>query len=146
MGVSKRTRISHSTPEAEIVSADLSLGRCGLPNFAFWRTLLSATPKLMFLKGNQTMVRVAETGRNPATRYLARTHHVSVAWLSGTVSQQSTDLIYDIFAKMCADIYIKAFTEAAKWQAVCDLTNTVDLNRSQEFLMDFAADGGIHDN
>ena len=40
-GVSRRQIcVSHSTPEAEIVSADLALRHCGLPSFALWWTLL----------------------------------------------------------------------------------------------------------
>ena len=58
-GVSKRqTCVSHSTPEAEIVSADLSLRQCGLPRFALWHTLLPHKPKLIFHEDNQTMIRV----------------------------------------------------------------------------------------
>ena len=72
------------------------------------------------------MIRVTETGRNPTMRYLARTHRVSVAWLRETFSQQDIDLVYELSAKMCADIYTKAFTDAIKWQAACDLINILD--------------------
>ena len=71
------------------------------------------------------MIRAAETGRNPTMRYLARMHRVSVAWLHETLSQQNIGLMYKVSSKMCADIYTKAFTEATKWQAVCDLINVV---------------------
>ena len=58
-GVSRRqTCVSHSTPEAEIVSADLALRHCGLPSFALWWTLLPQKPKLVFHEDNQTMIRV----------------------------------------------------------------------------------------
>ena len=71
MGVSKRQScVSHSTPEAEIVSADLSLRHCGLPSFALWWTLFPHRPTLMFHEDNQAMIRVCETGRNPTMRYL----------------------------------------------------------------------------
>ena len=56
-GVSGRqTCVSHSTPEAEIVSADLALRRCGLPSFALWWTLLPQRPRLMSHEDNQTMI------------------------------------------------------------------------------------------
>ena len=68
----KQACVSHSTPEAEIVSADLALRHSGLPGFALWWTLLPQKPRLMFHEDNQTMIRVVETGRNPTT-YALRT-------------------------------------------------------------------------
>ena len=48
-GVSKgQGCVSHSTPEAEMVSADYSLRHCGLPCLTLWWTLLPGTPKLRF--------------------------------------------------------------------------------------------------
>ena len=49
----------------------------------------------MFHEGSQTMIRVAEIGRDPTMRYLARTHRVSVAWLHETFSRQSIGLMYE---------------------------------------------------
>ena len=86
------------------------------------------------------MIRVAETGRNPTMRYLARTHRVSVAWLHETFSQQKKCLMYEVSSRMCADIYTEAFTDATKWQAVCDLINIVDPKRLQHFLLEFSTD------
>ena len=100
-GSKTQTCVSHSTPEAEIVSADLSLRHCGLPSFALWWTLLPQRPRLMFHEDNQTMVRVAEIGRNHTMRYLARMHRVSVAWLHGTFSQQNIGLMYEVSSRMC---------------------------------------------
>ena len=134
-GVRKRqTCVTHSTPEAEIVSADLSLRQCGLPCFALWHTLLPHKPKLIFHGDNQTMIRVTETGRNPTMRYLPRTHGVSVARLHETFSHQNIDLVYEVSSKMCADICTKAFTDASKWLAACDLINIVDPSRLRQFI------------
>ena len=79
----------------------------------------------MLHEDSQTMIRVAETGRNPTVRYLARTHRVSVARLPETFSQQNIGLMYEVSSRMCADIYTKAFTDATRWQAACDLINVV---------------------
>ena len=35
---------------------------------------------------------------------------------------------------MCADIYTKAFTDASKWIAACDLINIVDPGRLRQFI------------
>ena len=35
---------------------------------------------------------------------------------------------------MCADIYTKAFADASKWLAACDLINTVDSSRRRQVM------------
>eukprot|EP00972_Heterocapsa_arctica_P016981 2506801-Heterocapsa_arctica.AAC.1 len=126
-GVSKRQGcVSHSTPEAEMVAADFSLRHCGLPCLSLWWTLLPNKPILHFHEDNQAMIRVVETGRNPTMRYLQRTHGVSVAWLHEIFKKRELDLNYELSSRMCADIYIKAFTDAIMWVQVCDLINVVN--------------------
>ena len=92
------------------------------------------------------MITVAEIGHNPTMHYLARTHRVSVAWLHEKFSQQNIGLMYEVSSRMCADIYTKAFTEATKWQAVCDLINIVGPKRFKQFLTDFSTDEDKNDH
>eukprot|EP00972_Heterocapsa_arctica_P040401 5950810-Heterocapsa_arctica.AAC.1 len=61
------------------------------------------------------MIIVVETGRNPTMWYLLRTHGVSVAWLHETFKHKCLQLGYELSWRMCADIYTKGFTDAAKW-------------------------------
>eukprot|EP00972_Heterocapsa_arctica_P082208 12117103-Heterocapsa_arctica.AAC.1 len=72
------------------------------------------------------MIRVVATGRNPTMRYLLRTHGVSVAWLHKAFKNNFLDLDYELSSRMCADIYTKGFTDAAKLVEYCDLINIVD--------------------
>jgi hypothetical protein len=79
-GQSKRQScVSHSTPKAEIVSADYSLRLCGLPALELWHCLLPHKPGIYFHEDNQAMITGVNSGRNPTMRYLKRTHRVSVA-------------------------------------------------------------------
>ena len=55
-------------------------------------------------------------------------------------SQQNIGLMYEVSSRMCADICTKAFTDATKWQAVCDLINIVDPKRLQQFLLECSTD------
>ena len=80
------------------------------------------------------MPRVIETGKNPTMRYLHRTHRVSVAWLHEVFKGEHLRLIYEISARMAADIFTKAFSDKAKWLAVCDLINHVDPARLKGIL------------
>ena len=54
-------------------------------------------------------------------RYIARTHGVSVAWLHERFGTKDLQLVYELSASMCADIYTKAFTESEKCWSVCRL-------------------------
>ena len=129
-GVSKRQScVSHSTPEAEMVSADFAMRHCGLPGLSLWWTLLTHKPQLHFHEDNTAMIRIVDTGRNPSMRYLHRTHRISVAWLHEIFASDSVRIFYEKSAHMCADIYTKAFTDALGWTAACDLINLVDPQR-----------------
>merc|ERR1712004_273133 len=87
-GVSKRqTCVSHSTPEAEMVSMNHALRHCGLPCLDLWHVLLP-----------QAMIKVVESGRNPTMRYIGRTHGVSVAWLHETFKGEDLALAYEVSA------------------------------------------------
>ena len=70
-GGSKRQGcVSHSTPEAEIVAADVTLRTMRLPALSIWETLTGKSPKLLFHDDNQGMIGVVRSGRNPTMRIL----------------------------------------------------------------------------
>ena len=65
-GGSKRQGcVSHSTPEAEIVAADMTLRNYGIPPISFWQVLIRKAPEILFHTDKQGMIGVARTGRNP---------------------------------------------------------------------------------
>ena len=102
-GQSKRqTCVSHSTPEAEITSADFALRLCGMPALDLWHTLLPHRPALLFHDDNQAMISVVRSGRNPTMRYLKRTHGVSVAWLHERFKQPSWQKVRRLTASQAA--------------------------------------------
>jgi hypothetical protein len=126
-GQSKRQScVSHSTPEAEIASADYALRLCGLPALELWHCLLPHKLGIYFHEDNQAMITVVNSGRNPTMRYLKRTHRVSVAWLHEKFKGDDLLLVYELSAKIAADIYTKAFVDGLKWQEVCGLVNIID--------------------
>eukprot|EP00972_Heterocapsa_arctica_P113270 16436202-Heterocapsa_arctica.AAC.2 len=71
-------------------------------------------------------------------RYLLRTHGVSVAWLHATFKHEYIELGYELSSRMCADMYIKGFTDGAKWIEVCDLINIVDPARLRGLIQHVA--------
>ena len=69
------------------------------------------------------MISVVRSGRNPAVRYLERTHGVSVAWLREVFQADHIALVYEITGKMAADIYTKGVhDDGRKWRSVASLT------------------------
>ena len=86
--------MSHSTPEAEMVSMDHALRHYGLPCFLLWHRLLPRKPGLIVHEDNQAMIKVVESGKNPTMRYLGRTHGVSIAWLHEMFKGVDLNLAY----------------------------------------------------
>jgi len=77
----KQSCVSHSTPEAEIVAADLAVRTEGLPALQLWEAVLERKVNLLFQEVNAAAIRIIETGKNPTIRHLGRTHRVDLAWL-----------------------------------------------------------------
>ena len=88
----KQTAVSHSTPEAEIVAADLALREEGIPAVELWEMLLGRDLRVIFHEGNQAMIQVCKTGRNPTMRHLNRTHKVDVARLHERFASEDYEL------------------------------------------------------
>ena len=60
--------MSHSTPEAEIVSVDTAVRAIGLLAMDIWDILSSEKANLCLYEDNQVRISVARSGRNPTMR------------------------------------------------------------------------------
>ena len=115
----KQTCVSHSTPESEIVAADLATRSEGLPALDLWEVLLNRkNVELQFYEDNQACISIVETGKNPALRHMGRTHQVDVKWLHESFRDAHFKLGYIQSDDQAADIYTKAFTSKEKWAVV----------------------------
>ena len=52
----KQTAVSHITPEAELVAADLAVRTEGIPALELWEVLLGRTMHIIFHEDNQAMI------------------------------------------------------------------------------------------
>jgi hypothetical protein len=114
----KQTCVSHSTPEAEIVAADLATRSQGLPALCLWETILDRYVGLNFYEDNQACIQVVGTGKNPTMRHMGRTHRVDVKWLHETFADNGFRMGYIQSDDQAADIFTKAFTSKEKWSVV----------------------------
>eukprot|EP00969_Alexandrium_andersonii_P207106 9150656-Alexandrium_andersonii.AAC.1 len=60
---------------------DYAMRHKGLPSHSLWEVLMPAGHCLRVREDSQAMMAIIKSGRNPTTRYLYRTHRVSVQWL-----------------------------------------------------------------
>ena len=110
----KQSCVSHSTPEAEIVAADLEVRSEGLPALQLWELVLGRKVELDFQEDNAAAITIMKAGRSPALRHLARTHRVNLAWLKEIVDSGQMKLTYCKTDQMAADIFTKAFNSVDK--------------------------------
>ena len=109
--------VSRSTLESEFVAADFGLRTDGLPSLSLWRALFPHQLPLLFHEDSQAMPRVLKTSKKqPAMRYLHRTHRVSVSWVLEVCSRNEILLVVEEAIHMCDDVFTQAFTNAATWR------------------------------
>jgi len=125
----KQTCVSHSTPEAELVAADLAVRTEGLPAFQLWETVLGRKLHIDFREDNAAAIQIMKTGKNPTIRHMGRTHRVDLAWLHERVVSGEIVLTCCQSCDMAADISTKPFTNRDKWLEVCRLINHMGVAR-----------------
>ena len=126
-GGSKRQGcVSHSTPGAEIVAADITLRTMGIPSLSIWEALSGSSPKLLFHDDNQGMIGVVRSGRNPTMRHLEKTHGISITSLHQHFVRDDFVLMYQVSSKMAADIHTKGFKNPLAWKRACMLIYLLD--------------------
>ena len=85
--------VSHSTTEAELVSADKVLRECALPTQGLWRILLNYSPKIVLHEDNNATITVVASGYSQQLRYLERTHRVSLAFVHERCNEPDCEMI-----------------------------------------------------
>ena len=103
--------MSHSTPEAEIVAADVAMRAMGMPALKLLQRILKQSHD-----DHKAMIGVVRSGRNPTMRHLERSHGVCISWMHEMFTRDYMYLAYEVTDRMAADIYTKAFNDGRKWK------------------------------
>ncbi len=104
-----------STPEAELIAAEVALSTIGFPAQELWDVLAGRNMAVRVMEDTQAVIQVLKTGRNPSMRHVNRTHRVSFAWLSAVVN--TTNGIVHQYVdtyQQAADVFTKWFANAEK--------------------------------
>ena len=111
----RQTAVAHSTPEAEIISANAAIRTIGLPAVDLWEVILNRRTELLLLEDNESTYQIIKTGRNPTMRHIQRTQGVNVAWLHDLFTKGLFTMMYTSSESQCADLFTKAFKEGHRW-------------------------------
>ena len=122
----KQTCVSHSTPEAEIVSADHAVRVHGVPALSLWERLLGLPRDHLvidFHEDNATAVQVLKSGYSATMRHIERTHGVCLRFLAEVFRGKHFRIFYERSALEAGDIYTKAFSDTAGWWLATRMIN-----------------------
>ena len=114
--VTKQTAVAHSTPEAEIVSANEAIRRVGIPALDIWEIALERTVPLTLIEDNESTVCIIKSGRNPTMRHLSRTQGINIGWLHDLYKKELFNVMYSRTEAQCADVFTKCFKDLPKWE------------------------------
>jgi hypothetical protein len=117
----RQTCVAHSTPEAEMVSANSAIRLMGLPSLDLWEVVLGRKIALDLIEDNESTVQIIKTGKNPTMRHMSRTHGVNVMWLHDLYHKGIFGMTYTRTEAQCADIFTKTFSTKVKWLEAIDL-------------------------
>ena len=78
----RQTCVSHSTPEAEIVAADLALRTEAIPAMPLWEKLLCRRVDVDFMEENEAVVKICRSRNSQKLMHLPRTHRVDASFIA----------------------------------------------------------------
>ena len=103
----RQTATSHSTTEAELVSASKMLREHLIPLQSLWSIMLGRPIKLVIHEDNMSTITVIEAGYSPQLRYINKHHRISLGLVNELCKHEDTTLQHCPTDKQKGDILTK---------------------------------------
>ena len=121
-----QTVVSHSTPEAELVSMSRSMREFALPVQGMWTQLLQRPVMLQVHEDNTSTIEILRKGYSSKLAHLSRTHRISLAWTAEQVADEFVQLLYCPSAEQKGDLFTKALDRVKHHEAL----NSIGMKRA----------------
>jgi hypothetical protein len=116
----KQSAIARSTPESELASANAAVYGALIPCSELLNKMLGFEVVAQLAEDNSTCEQVLQRGYSPSLRHLARTHKISLAALSESLSERHFEIYHCTSQEMKADPFTKEMAPA-QWPAALSL-------------------------
>ena len=116
----RQTATSHSTTEAELISASKMLRESLIPLMELWSIMMNRTIKGVIHEDNQSTITVIETGYSPQMRHLQKHHRISLGLVHELCKNTDIELIHVESKLQKGDILTKGLSRP-KHEPACNL-------------------------
>ena len=113
-----QTVVSHSTPEAELVSMSRSMREFALPIQGMWTQLLGRQPLLEVHEDNTSTIEIIRKGYSSKLSHIPRTHRISLAWTADAVADEFVKLLHCPTLEQKGDLFTKALDRLKHQEAL----------------------------
>ena len=113
----KQSAVSHSTPEAEIVSADLAVHSFMIPLISVFKGFNTKFESKKLFEDNETAEGCLQSGTSKSMQLLPRTHAVNLMATKEAIEREGIRVCRATSEEQVADILTKAYSSPLKWLA-----------------------------
>ena len=113
-----QTVVSHSTPEAELISMSRSLREFALPIQGMWSQLLGREVLLEVKEDNMSTIEILRKGYSSKLAHIGRTHKISLAWTAEQVAQDFINLMHCPTLEQKGDMFTKVLDRVKHYEAL----------------------------
>jgi hypothetical protein len=122
----RQTATSHSTTEAELISASKVLRENLIPLMELWALLLQRPVKGIIHEDNMSTITVINTGYSPQLRHLAKHHRISLGLVHEMCQDPDIDVVHVETARQKGDFLTKGL-DRTKHEAACQMVGVYPL-------------------